>query len=183
MTAETTIEAGWIAASEPFTEVVRAVTDWGAPTPCEGWTAQDLLDHVVTSERDFAARQGREVPLFDGSRSELSTQWVKHASALAALAGDETFINQHLSTATGEMTVGQAMLHFHGFDLIVHRWDLARSQGVETTFTDEEMDRIEAALDSFGDKAYQPGILAAPVAVPDDAPRQVRLLGRLGRAA
>lgn len=183
MTAETTIEGRWKACAEPFTQLVRSVTDWEAPTPCEGWSARDLLDHVITSERDFAARQGREIPVFDGSRNELWTQWVKHASAVSALAGDRTFVMQALSTATGEMTVGEALLHYHGFDLLVHRWDLARSQGRDEQWTDEEMDRIERALDSFGEQAYQPGILAGPLQVPADAPRQTRLLARLGRAA
>lgn len=183
MSTQTDVEQYWKDCVEPFTDVVRAVEDWDASTPCKGWSAQDLLDHVVVAERDFAARQGREIPVFDGSRNELWTQWVKHASAVTALAGDETFIMQSLHTATGDMTVGEALLHFHGFDLLVHRWDLARSQGRDEQWTDEEMDRIERALDSFGEQAYQPGILADPVPVADDAPRQVRLLGRLGRRA
>lgn len=183
MTAETTIEGRWKACAEPFTQLVRSVTDWEAPTPCEGWNARDLLDHVITSERDFAARQGREIPVFDGSRNELWTQWVKHASAVSALAGDRTFVMQALDTATGEMTVGEALLHYHGFDLLVHRWDLARSQGQDMRFTDLELDKIERALDSFGEQAYQPGILAGPLQAPEGADRQTRVLARLGRAA
>ena len=59
----TEVEARWNAAAEPFTAVVREVRDWDAATPCEGWDALDLLDHVIAGQRDFAARQGREVPL------------------------------------------------------------------------------------------------------------------------
>ena len=59
----------------------------------------------------------------------------------------------------------------------------ARSQGVDERFTDAEMDCIEESLDLFGDAAYTPGILAQPVPVADDADRQARLLGRLGRRA
>ncbi|MDY6055057.1 TIGR03086 family metal-binding protein [Micrococcus sp.] len=183
MTAETTTEARWLAASGPFTEVVRGVADWEAPTPCEGWSARDLLDHVITSQRDFAARQGREVPVFDGSRSQLSLQWIKHEAAMSALAGDETFIDETMDTATGPMSVGEALVHYYGFDLLVHRWDLARSQGRQESFTEEEMDRVEAVLDSFGDQAYQPGILAGPLQAPAGAGRQERLLARLGRRA
>ena len=80
----TEVEARWNAAAEPFTAVVREVRDWGAATPCEGWDALDLLDHVIAGQRDFAARQGREVPLFDGSRQQMATQWAKHAAALSA---------------------------------------------------------------------------------------------------
>ena len=79
----TEVEARWNAAAEPFTAVVREVRDWDAATPCEGWDALDLLDHVIAGQRDFAARQGREVPLFDGSRQQLATQWAKHAAAMS----------------------------------------------------------------------------------------------------
>ena len=181
--AATEIEARWATASAPFTAVVRAVTDWDAPTPCEGWDALDLLDHVIGAERDFAARHGREVPLFDGSRSQTSLQWIKHEAALSALAGDPEFVQRSMDTAVGSMTVGEALLHFHAFDLIVHRWDLARSQGIDERFTDAEMDQVEASLESFGDRAYTPGILAGPLPVDDGASRQERLLARLGRRA
>lgn len=177
----TEIEARWKAAAEPFTAVVDAVGDWSAATPCEGWDALDLVDHVVGAQRDFASRQGREVPLFDGSRQQMASQWTKHAAALSALAGDEEFIMRPMQTALGEMTVGEALIRFHAFDLIVHRWDLARSQGVDARFTDAEMDRVEESLAMFGDAAYTPGILGEPVPVADDADRQARLLGRLGR--
>lgn len=181
--AATETEARWAAAAKPFTAVVDAVADWDAPSPCEGWTAADVVDHVVSSERDFAARQGREVPVFDGSRSPKAAQWGKHEAAMTALAGDPEFTQRAMDTAVGGMTVGEALLHFHVFDLIVHRWDLARSQGRDEVFTEEEMDRVEAALDSFGDRAYSPGILGERIEAAPGASRQERLLARLGRRA
>ena len=86
-----------------------------------------------------------------------------------------------MKTALGEMPVGEALIRFHAFDVIVHRWDLARSQGVDARFTDAEIDCVEESLELFGDAAYTPGILGEPVPVADDADRQTRLLGRLGR--
>ncbi|MHD0175174.1 hypothetical protein ACNQUF_11635, partial [Corynebacterium diphtheriae] len=44
-----------------------------------------------------------------------------------------------------------------------------------------EIDCVEESLELFGDAAYTPGILGEPVPVADDADRQTRLLGRLGR--
>lgn len=184
MTAQTDIEARWTAYAADFTAVVDQVTDWHAQTPCTEWDAAQLLEHMVTSQRDFAAANGREVPIFDGSRSmDRRVQWIKHTAAMEALAGDPSFINQTMSTALGQSTVGDALLRFHGFDLVVHRWDLGRSQGIDVQFTDVEMDRLEATLDAFGDRAYTPGILAEPVQVPEDASRQERLLARMGRRA
>ena len=65
------------------------------------------------------------------------------AAAMSALAGDEEFIMRPMKTALGEMPVGEALIRFHAFDVIVHRWDLARSQGVDARFTDAEIDCVE----------------------------------------
>ncbi len=184
MTAQTDIEARWTSYADDFTAVVDQVTDWHAQTPCADWDAAQLLAHVVTAQRDFAANNGREVPLFDGSRSmDRRVQWIKHTAAMEALAGDRTFINQTMSTALGQSTVGDALLRFHGFDLVVHRWDLGRSQGIDVRFSDVELDRLEAALDAFGERAYTAGVFADPVPVAEDASRQDRILARMGRRA
>lgn len=184
MTAQTEIEARWTLYADDFTAVVDQVTDWHAQTPCAEWDAGQLLDHMVTAQRDFAARNGREVPIFDGSRSmDRRVQWIKHTAAMQALAGDESFIDQTMSTALGQSTVGDALLRFHGFDLVVHRWDLGRSQGIDVQFSEVEMDRIEAALDAFGERAYTAGVFAEPLAVAEGASRQQRILARMGRKA
>lgn len=170
----------WAAYADPFTQVVNAVQDWSAPSPCEGWSAADVLDHVMTTQRDFVERQGREVPLFG---SEPAKQWFKHQAAMAALAGEGEFLQQSMTTPFGESTVGQTLLQFYGFDLIVHRWDLARSQGQDVQFTDAELDTVEAAVDGFGEHAYAPGVFKDPVQVPAGASRQQQVLARTGRRA
>lgn len=65
----------------------------------------------------------------------------------------------------------------------VHRWDLGRSTGQDVTFEDAEMDALEAGIDGLGDSLYGDGVCKPPLEVPDDAPRQTRILGRLGRRA
>ena len=75
------------------------------------------------------------------------------------------------------------MASLYGWDLLVHRWDLARALGADDRFTDKELDQIEAALAGFGDALYGPGICAAPVDVAESEPRQVRLLALLGSDA
>lgn len=173
-----------MALADPFTALVRSVQDWDAPTPCQGWNARDLVDHVVQSQRDFAARAGREIPVFDGSRTGgVPALWAKHAAAVESLAGDASFIGATMKTALGEQHVGDSLLTFYGFDLIVHRWDLARSQGRDERFSASEMELVEHALDSFGAQAYTPGILEGPLEPAPDADRQGLLLARLGRRA
>ena len=66
--------------------------------------------------------------------------------------------------------------------MTVHRWDLGQAVGSPVTFTDDELDRIEQAVDGLGEMLYSSGACKPPLEVPDDAPRQQRVLGRLGAA-
>ncbi len=45
------------------------------------------------------------------------------------------------------------------------------------------MDGMETAIAGFGDALYSDGVCGPPVDVPDDAPRQTKILGLLGRTA
>ncbi|MFB2572830.1 maleylpyruvate isomerase N-terminal domain-containing protein [Micrococcus sp. IITD107] len=177
------LAAAWTAAAEPFTAVVESVQDWSAASSCEGWTAADVLDHVMQTQREFVERHGREVPLWDGEPEQPEQQWFKHQAAMAALIGDEDFAAQSMETPFGPSTVGQTLLGFYGFDLIVHRWDIARSQGRDEQLTDAELNTVDAAVDGFGEHAYAPGIFQEPVDVPAGATRQQQVLARTGRSA
>jgi hypothetical protein len=83
--------------------------------------------------------------------------------------------------AFGPTTVGDVLLDFYGFDLIVHRWDLARSQGRDARLTGAELALVDAAVDGWGEHAYAPGIFGAPAEVPAGADEQTRVLARTGR--
>ncbi|MDP2773451.1 MAG: hypothetical protein Q8O61_07815, partial [Nocardioides sp.] len=62
-------------------------------------------------------------------------------------------------------------------------WDLARSFGREWAWSGAQLDRIDTALDGFGEHLYAEGICAPALDTSDDAPRQTRVLARMGRAA
>lgn len=183
MNAPSDLSSTWNAYAEPFTAVVDSVTDWSAASPCRGWVAADVLDHVMQSQREFVERHGREVPLWDGEPEQPEQQWFKHQAAMAALIGDEDFVSQSMETPFGPSTVGQTLLGFYGFDLIVHRWDIARSQGRDEQLTDAELDAVEEAIEGFSEHAYAPGIFNDPVEVPAGATRQQQVLARTGRSA
>ncbi|QCU79157.1 TIGR03086 family protein [Citricoccus sp. SGAir0253] len=174
-----TLAETWDRHADPLTEVVNAVTDWDAPSPCEGWTAADVLDHLMQTHREFMLRHGREVPLVAGTPAE---QWNAHAAAMAALVRDGDLVSRPLETPFGDSTVGQVLLDFYGMDLIVHRWDLATSQGEDHRLTDEELAEVDAAVDGYGQAAYAPGIFKEAVPVAPGASRQEQVLGRTGRA-
>ena len=173
--------ASWRQHAAPFTAVVVAVTDWDAASPCEGWTATDVVDHVVQTERDFVEGRGLSLPVTAGGSP--ADRWAAHETAVAALLADPAVGGQAFDGHFGPTTVGATLTRFYGFDLLVHRWDISRSQGRDEVLTDAELDEIDAAVDGFGEHAYAPGIFARPVEVPEGADRCARVLGRTGRRA
>ena len=155
--------------------------DWDAASPCEGWTAGDVVDHVVDTQRDFLTQRGAD--LGERPSGTPDRRWAAHLTAVRELLGDDAFASGEYDGFFGRTTVADSMARFYGFDLLVHHWDLARALGRDVSWDDEQMDRIEAALDGFGDNLYLEGICAPAIEAPEDAPRQTRLLARMGRTA
>lgn len=162
-----------------FSAVVDTVADWSAPSPCEGWSAADVVHHVVDTQRDFLAQRGQALgPRPAGDPADV---WHRHLEQLQPLLRDEALVTTPYDGHFGPTTLAATLADFYGFDLVVHRWDLGRAAGQDVRFSDEELEAAEAAIPSFGDALYSKGICAPPVPVPSDAGRQDRLLATLGR--
>ena len=62
--------------SHAFTEKVDAVPEdaWTSPSPCPGWTAEDVLRHVNDTSQGFLELAGIASPVSHGGRSMIG-QW------------------------------------------------------------------------------------------------------------
>jgi uncharacterized protein (TIGR03086 family) len=170
----------FLEAADRFSATVDATTDWSAPSPCEGWTAADIVDHVVDTEREYLARM--DVSLGDGPSGSPDSVWAEHLEAVRKVVTPE-LRDREYDGFFGRTTIGATLDHFYGFDLVVHGWDLGSANGRPTTFTDAEMDAMEVAFEGFGEHAYDDGVFRPALEPPAGADRQARLLARLGRAA
>ncbi|WP_164477775.1 TIGR03086 family metal-binding protein [Nocardioides pantholopis] len=168
-------------AAHRFTTVVQESTDWAAPTPCAGWSAGDLIDHVVDTERDFLAGHG--VHLGERPTGAPDDVWASHLAALVPVLGDDDFWEREVDSHFGPTTPGQLLERFYAFDLVVHGWDLGVSQGRPTTFSEVDMDTMEKSFAAFGEAMYAEGVFRPAVEPPAGADRQTRLLARMGRLA
>lgn len=168
--------------SEPFGAVVTATSDWAADSPCEGWSAADVLAHVIDTQRDFLAARGLDVPDAP-SAAEPAQAWAAQDGLVRGLLADETVATSAYEGYFGPTTLGDTLVQFYGFDLLVHRWDIARSQGRDERFGAAELDTLEGAVAGFGEQLYAEGICKPALEPPAGADRQERLLATLGRAS
>lgn len=168
--------------ADRFSAVLSGVpgeSAWNASSPCDGWTAADVLDHVVDTQRDALTGRGLDVgERPTGNRVDV---WSSHLANLRTLLADDDAVGTEYDGYFGPTTLAHNLALFYGFDLIVHRWDIGVATGQDVTFSEEEMSTAEQAADGFGDALHMEGICKSAVEISADAPRQDRLLARLGR--
>lgn len=173
----------YLANAAKFSTLVKSVPDqrWDAPSPCEGWSAADVVHHVIDTQFDFLRdREAAGVTASDGTPPE---RWRAHHAQVRQLLADENFATASYDGYFGPTTVADTMRDFYGWDLVVHRWDLGRAVGQEVTWTDDERIFVGDTLEGFGDQLYNEGICKPAVEAPANADEQTRVLALLGRRA
>jgi len=173
------------AALVPLTAVVEAVLPgrWDAPSPCEGWTARDVVGHLVATQRDMLHGHGVDLGDPPDLAADPAGGWRHHTSGVLHALADEALVRRAYDGHFGPTTVGETLQQFYVWDMYVHRWDLARAAALPVELADAELDRIEQGADSFGEALHMEGICRPAVSARPDADRTTRVLARLGRTA
>ena len=173
------------AAAHPLTALLEALpaAAWDAPSPCEGWTARDVLRHLVETQRELFAGHGVDLGEPPDVDDDPAGAWRTHTGRVRDALGDASVPAIAYDGFFGPTTLGATLEQFYVWDMVVHRWDVARAAEVDAGLTDAELERLDRGADSFGDALYMDGICKGGVTVPADAPREVAVLARLGRTA
>jgi uncharacterized protein (TIGR03086 family) len=154
--------------------VATPLERWSSPSPCEGWLARDVVSHIV----DFSAQVLRE----KGLREPASVRRLRRAAR--GFRATREFVARLLDDPTTPAKVASFLHWSLSFDLPQHGWDLAMATGQDPTMDADEMELLWGSLNGDpGNWAWQraSGWYGSPVAVPEDANLQDRVLGLLGR--
>ena len=180
----TPIATAYAAADRPLTAVLDAVPPeaWDRPSTCAGWTVRDVVRHLVQTQREFLTGRGVGLGAEPDLDADPAAAWRAHARRVAAAVADEAVAGRAYDGYFGPTTVGASLEQFYVWDMLVHRWDVARSVGADGGLTAAELDRVESGADGFGDALHMDGICGPAVEPPAGADRQARVLARLGRA-
>ena len=166
-----------------FTEKVKAVPAdrWESPSPCEGWTARDVVRHVVDTHGmflGFIGREFRDVPSVD---DDPVAAWEAARDIVQGHLDDPETARTEYDGFAGKLTFEQGIDRFICFDQLVHAWDLARAAGIDESLDPEEVRRVLDVAPQFGEMLRAPGVCGPEVEVPPDADEQTRMLAFLGR--
>ncbi|HMQ38456.1 MAG TPA: TIGR03086 family metal-binding protein [Micropruina sp.] len=167
--------------ADRFSRIVAGVgSRWDDPSPCEGWTAADVVRHVIDTERDFLVRHGL-LDTTPPATNDPAEAWRAHLSDVAQALATGGVAERPYDGYFGPTTIGDTMADFYGWDLVVHGWDVARATGQDGPITDDDARTLGAIADGWGAALHSPGVCAPALPVPDGATPVEQLLARLGR--
>ncbi|WP_214364711.1 TIGR03086 family metal-binding protein [Pseudonocardia sp. H11422] len=174
--------------SAAFGERVHAVDGrWDAATPCPGWNARDLVNHLVNEERWTP-------PLFGGATIEevgdrfdsdllgadpVGTWEEAAAAALAAMEADGA-MDRTVHLSFGDHPAAEYATQLAA-DHLVHAWDLARAVGADETLDPGAVKYLLGWFESMEPIYRSMGAIGERAPMPADADQQARLLAMFGR--
>ena len=154
---------------------------WSNPSPCQGWSARDLVLHLVDVHGRFQALVGREPVQHPAVDEDPLGAWVAVRDQMQGDLDDPAKVDEEYEGRLGRSTFGRSVDGFVCFDLVVHGWDLARATGQDEAIDPRDVEQVQASVDAMGDVMRSNGVIADPVEPAPDASPRDRLLGALGR--
>jgi uncharacterized protein (TIGR03086 family) len=166
-----------------FTDRVASVPDdaWRNRTPCDDWTARELVGHVLEVHGRFEALVGRDLADHPSVDDDAVGAWAAVRDQMQADLDDPERAATEYEGRFGRSTFADSVGGFVCFDLVVHGWDLAHATGLDDTIDPRDVERVQAMVDGMGDTMRANGVIKQPVEPPADASAQDRLLCALGR--
>jgi uncharacterized protein (TIGR03086 family) len=169
-----------------FTDRVLAVSTegWNNPSPCQGWTARDVVGHLAEWIPGFFGSVGVKFPVVPSVQDDPVGAWVAVQEAIAnALADNDTAVKQ-VETPFSKQSFAETVDMIVIGDVFTHTWDLSRATGQPATLDPEQLQRMIAGMGAIPEEVLRAdGMFGPKIDVPDDADDQTRFLAYVGRRA
>ncbi|MFE5836456.1 TIGR03086 family metal-binding protein [Arthrobacter sp. NPDC056493] len=198
LVAETSTDSGagpdaWAAAPDPIDHlncaeaslavllgVLRKLTpaDRDKATPCESFTAHELLDHLAGSLQHIGGALGAELSDDTDATPEVRIAGLAQVSLEAfSRRGIEGAVDMGFAELPATMVAGILNL-----ELLVHAWDFATATGQEVVASDVVTDYVEGlAQQTISDQVRANGSFAPAQPVAETAGSLERLIAFTGR--
>jgi len=166
-----------------FADRVRGARAWDVPAPVAGWTARDVVRHLVEWLPGLlSSGAGVTLPTGPSVDDDPVAAWQAHRDAVQALLDDPATADRVLRNPNlGEVPLDRAIDQFYTSDVFMHTWDLARATGQDDRLDPEFCAQLLAGMEPIEEVIRSSGHFGPRVPVKDDADPQTRLLGFIGR--
>src|ERR1700692_4698420 len=107
-----------------FDQRVKAVPadKWDAPTPCQEWTARDVVAHVVRNHRSMAAAATGEAPEEMAVDADPTRAWADAYGLVTELSKDPEILGKPVDGPVGPVPLEQALGSLVSMDTNIHTW-------------------------------------------------------------
>ncbi|TMR96496.1 TIGR03086 family metal-binding protein [Nonomuraea basaltis] len=165
---------------------------WSNPSPCEKWTARDVVRHIIDMHEAMLRPIGRSLGPAPSVDDDPVAAFRAARADVEAILDDPSLAAREGDTPTGRMTADQHIDQVVSDDLPMHGWDLARATSQDDTMDPADVERAWSAMRAIPADlmeryrtpgAFGPGIevFGPEVKVEEDASAQDRLLAFIGR--
>lgn len=166
--------------------VVRRVDSarWDDPSPCEGWSARDVVGHQVGVLRGLTeiVRTGEmALPAPPDDQSDPVGLWNEARDAVLEALDHPGRLQQRGKFWFGEMSVDE-LISVVQWDPLTHAWDVAKAVGLEAHLDEGLAQRSHDTVQSMRPALAKRGLVSEEaVEVAADADIVSRYLGLVGR--
>ncbi len=180
--------------ADAFERKVAAVRpdQWANRSPCESWSARDVVSHIIFMHGVMLRPLGRELSTAPSVEDSTLGAFRCARADVEALLDTPESAHTECDTPGGRMSAEQHVDQTLTDDLVLHGWDLARATGQDDTMDADAVERIWSSISALPNEllekmrtpeAFGPGVVVfgPEVAVSESAPLQDRLLGLIGR--
>jgi uncharacterized protein (TIGR03086 family) len=168
---------------------------WDATSPCAGWTARDVVAHVVNGHRGILAgvlgtapkaAHGVGVSRMSGTPhiapdADLAAAFAECRADLLAVLADPHLAGKPMPSPLGVVPVEAAVDAIGALELLVHTWDLARAVGGDERLDPDAVVHTYRLLEPHYAALQATGAFQPRVTPPDGADPQTRFLCFAGR--
>jgi uncharacterized protein (TIGR03086 family) len=124
-----------------FTDRVRAVPAdaWDNPSPCEGWTARDVVGHLTEWIPGFFGAQGVEFPPVPSVADDPLAAWETVQTTIAEALADPKLAATPVETPFSTQSLAESVDMIVTGDVFTHTWDLARATGQDEMLDPDQL--------------------------------------------
>lgn len=169
-----------------FTERVRGVASdaWDNPSPCEGWTARDVVGHLTEWIPAFFGSQGVEFATLPSVHDDPVGAWEAVQATIARALADPAVADKQIETPFSTQSLADTVDMIVTGDVFTHTWDLARATRQDERLDADQLERMVVAVGSMPEEVMRAdGMFGPRIDVPATADDQTRFLAYVGRRA
>ena len=164
-----------------FAKEIAATPDWSAPAPVDGWTALDVVRHLIDWFPGFLAGGGVELPPAGPLDDDPAADWSSRSQAIQQLLDGPDAESEFAHPMAGSHRLADAIDRFYTADVFMHTWDLAAASGHTADLDPAFAEQLLSGMLGIEDMLRASGQYGRAVAVPANAGPVEKLMGFIGR--